>query len=76
MHGVAVLKIPLGMFAGLPPQHSLLGGSKAQDQAPAIARLTEKEFVDTVKGGYRRPRLKLARLRSLHHMAQISIGIP
>jgi transposase len=42
----------------------------------AIARLTEEEFVDAVKGGYRRPRLKLAKVRGLHHMAQISIGIP
>ena len=41
----------------------------------AIAGITAEEFVDTIKGGYPRPPLKLRKLRLLHNAAQTSIGI-
>jgi len=41
----------------------------------AIAGMTADEFVDTIRGGYPKPRLKLRKLRALHNAAQTSIGI-
>ena len=41
----------------------------------AIARMTEEQFVGAIKDGYQRPRLKLTKLRALHHVAQTSIGV-
>jgi hypothetical protein len=41
----------------------------------AIAGMTVEQFVGAIKGGYGEPRLKLSKLRALHHVAQTSIGI-
>lgn len=41
----------------------------------AIARMKEEVFVDVIRGGDQRPRLRLSKLCALYRAAQISIGV-